>query len=450
MNHILSIDVGTTAFKIGVFDQDLTPICETARSYEIHLYDQGKADIDPEQWWQALKSCCHEMQAHLSNVTIISLSVTTPGLLPMDQHGQSLGPAILFCDQRSQEQARMIRQQVGEDAFVQEACNLPVSGGSSLCSMLWIKDNQPDIWNSTYKFGHTNTYMVHQLTGQWIIDPSTTSITGLYHTRLNQLTYWDEVLKYSQIPADKLPPLMHSHQKAGTILPNVAKALHIPEGATVLCGGNDAVLAGLSAGLKAPGDIVDIAGTCEIIAVCTDRPIGSADYNIRCHVLPGRWVTFFVLNTGGKALAWFHSVFCCDMTSDEFYQTFVPETIEYYLSRQAHLNDSIPQYEPFLQGSRYSLDKLCASFQGLNLETDRRLMLLGLLRGNLSYLSSHLQTVSQFIDLKKTIITTGGGAKIAGMNALKKHWLGDFEYTYQDQSSLVGAAMLGILHLNEK
>jgi len=55
---ILAVDVGTTAFKIGVFGPDLEKRCEATREYQINLYEHGKADIEPEKWWQALKDCC--------------------------------------------------------------------------------------------------------------------------------------------------------------------------------------------------------------------------------------------------------------------------------------------------------------------------------------------------------------------------------------------------------
>ncbi len=447
MKNILSIDVGTTAFKIGVFDSDLKLVCDTSGEYDVNLYDWGKADIEPEKWWQALKSSCEELKPFLSNIGVISFSVTTPGLIPMAEDGSALGPAILFFDRRSQKQAKLIRERVGEEFFIQEACNLPVSGGSSLCSIMWIKENQPDTWERTFKFGHTNTYMARRFTGRWVIDPSTTSLTGLYHTRLHQLTWLEEVLEKAEIPVEKLPTLMHSHQKVGTILPEVAEELGLPPEAAVLCGGNDAVLAGLSAGLRRPGEIVDVAGTCEILMVCIDHPVGSQNYNIRCHVLPDRWVTFFVLNTGGKALEWFHSLFCRDMSEGDFFRGFITETIENYLSQDESGEDTIPDYSPYLQGSRYSLENLTAGFSKLTLETDRRKMLLGMLRGNFQYLGGHLKEVSKFIRLDNEIITTGGGAKIRGMDSIKKRWMGNFNYKYLDQSSLLGAAMLGQMYL---
>ncbi len=446
MTDILSIDVGTTTFKMGVFSPGLELKALTTRDYEVHLYDQGKADIDPQKWWDALRSCCQELRPHLAEVGILSLSVTTPGLTPMAADGTSLGPAILFFDRRSQAQAQEIRSRVGQETFLARACNLPVSGGSSLCSILWLRDHQPEVWRQAAKFGHTNTYMVKRLTGQWVIDPSTTSITGLYDTCGNRLSWIDEVLAQSGIDAERLPTLMPSHAAAGTLLPEIARELGLPPKTTVLCGGNDAVLAALSAGLTQPGQVIDIIGTCEIVAVCLDRPVGSAQYNIRCHVLPHRWLTFFVLNTGGKALEWFHSVFCRDLSRDEFYQEFIPQTIQDYLAQEDPQEEAIPEYVPYLQGSRYSLENLKAAFTNLTLETDRQRMLLGLLRGNLRYVTSHLKEVSQFMELRQPIITTGGGARIRGMDLLRKRWMAASEYRYQDESSLLGAAMLAQMY----
>ena len=442
---ILAIDVGTTAFKIGVFSPDLEKRCEASREYEINLYDRGKADIEPEKWWQALKDCCREIKPYLSEVGVVSFSVTTPGLVPMGEDGTALGPAILMLDGRSHKQAREIRQRVGEERFLEETCNLPVSGGSSLSSILWIRENQPNVWKRTAKFGHCNTYMVKRFTGEWVIDPSTTSITGLYNTARHDLTWNRNVLSIAEIPEDKLPPLKQSYHKAGRILPKIAAELGLPDDCDVLCGGNDAVLAALSAGFTAPGDINFICGTCEITNVCVDRPVSSRNFNIRCHVIPDRWVTFFVLNTGGLALEWFHSVFCREMTIDQFYIDYIPMVLESFLHGDdpESLEADLPAYVPFLQGCRYSLEQLTASFSGLTLETTREKILLGLIKGNAIYQREHLKEVAELIKISRIVMTTGGGAKIRGFLEAKKRWTGDFEFRYQDQSSLLGAAMLG-------
>lgn len=448
---ILAMDVGTTAFKIGIFGPDLECKREASRRYDINLYDQGKADIEPEKWWLALQECCEELRDFLSEVGVISFSVTTPGLVPMGADGTALGPAILFFDGRSHKQAREIRQLVGEDKFLRETCNLPVSGGSSLCSILWIRENQPEVWRRTVKFGHCNTYMVKRFTGRWAIDPSTTSITGMYNTTRHDLTWNQAVLTAALLPEDSLPPLMESYDEVGSILPKVAAALGLPEDCAVLCGGNDATLAALSGGLTNPGDINNIAGTCEITNVCVDHPVWSPNFNVRCHVIPGRWITFFVLNTGGKALEWFHHTFCLDMTEERFYGEYVPQALgDFFSSPNIDvLDDKLPEYVPFLQGSRYSLEQLMASFSGLNLETNREKLLLSLIKGNASYHGKHLEEVANLVRLGNRVMTSGGQAKIGGFMDVKKRWTGDFQYGYQEQSSLLGAAMLGQFYLNK-
>ena len=131
----------------------------------------------------------------------------------------------------------------------------------------------------------------------------------------------------------------------------------------MLCGGNDAVLAALSGGLTEPGGINNICGTCEITSVCVDRPVGSPNFNVRCHAIPGRWVTFFVLNTGGKALEWFHSVFCAaDMSESRFYDEYIPSVLSSFF-HQPDLDRAeadLPVYVPFLSGCRYALEQMKA------------------------------------------------------------------------------------------
>jgi sugar (pentulose or hexulose) kinase len=441
---ILAVDVGTSAFKLAVFSAGLEQRCEAARPVEAHVYDEGKADIEPEKWWQALRECCAEVKRDLSRVGAISLSVTTPGLTPMAADGKALGPAILFFDGRSHQQARSIRERVGDETFLRETCNLPVAGGSSLCSMLWIRENQPEVWAAAEKFGHTNTYLVKRLTGKWAIDPSTVSITGMYNTAANDLTWNAGVLRAAGIPESKLPPVMHSYAPVGRILPSMAGELGLPLEATVLCGGNDAVLAAFSSGQTEPGAIGNVCGTCEITAVSVDAPVRSPNFNVRCHVVPGRWFTFFVLNAGGIALDWFHSVFCREMPRQRFYDQYIPSVLaDFFSSGDLDRREAaLPQYVPFLGGSRYAKEPLQASFSGVSLETTREMLLLGLIRGNAAYHGAHLAELAGMVKLGRKVAVTGGGANIPGIMAAKRRWTGDFEYVYQDQCSLRGAAML--------
>jgi xylulokinase len=442
---ILALDVGTSGLRLGVFSPALELRAEARRSYAIDLADGGTADIPPERWWSAIRESCAEVGQALSDVGIVSFSVTTPGLTPMDADGTALGPAILFLDGRSHEQAAAIREAVGEDRFLTEACNLPVSGGSSLASILWIRDHQPETWAATAVFGHTNTYLARRMTGEWAIDPSTTSITGLYATARHDLTWSETVLDAAGIEPGRLPRLMHSYDPVGEVLPGVAAELGLPREAIVLCGGNDATLAAYSGGLHEPGDANIISGTCDIANVCTDQPVASREFNVRAHVLPGRWLTFFVLNTGGAALDWFHRTFCRELDADTFFGEYVPATLEAFLAGpEADVREaSLPRYVPYLGGSRYALEPRFAAFDGIALGTTREDLLLSLVRGNLRYLGEHLEAVARLVPVNREVGISGGAARIGSMLEARRRWTGEHDYRFQDQSSLLGAAMLG-------
>jgi xylulokinase len=193
------------------------------------------------------------------------------------------------------------------------------------------------------------------------------------------------------IPEAKLPHLMHSHERVGRVLPVVADELGVPSGCSVLCGGNDAELAALSGGLTEPGDINIISGTCDMANVCTDRPAASPDFNVHGHVVPGRWLTFFVLNAGGAALDWLRRIPCSELI----------------------------------------------------LETTREDLLLSLVRGNATYLGENLKEVTALVRVGRRVGISGGGSGVRGMLEARRRWTGEYEYVFQDQSSLLGAAILG-------
>ncbi len=442
---ILAIDVGTSGLKLGVFGPDLERRAVARRSYNPHLYGNGRADIDPAIWWEAIRSCCAEIAADLADVGIVSLSVTTPGLTPMGPDGTALAPAVLFLDGRSHEQARRIRELVGEETFLEESANLPVSGGSSLASILWFRDEEPAIWEATAKFGHCNTYIVRRMTGRWAIDPSTTSITGMYNTVDDDLRWNERVLGAAGIPPHLLPPLMLSYDAVGSILPEIADELGLPSDCVVLCGGNDATLAAVSGGITEPGDVSIISGTCDIVSVCTNRPIASPEFNLRCHVIPGRWLTFYVLNAGGEGLEWFRRVFCRELDADTFYETYLPGVLADFFGDPDvdERERELPEYDPHLGGSRYSVERLKGGFSGVTLQTSREDLLVSLVRGNMAYLGRHLASLARSLEFGPRIGLSGGGARIQGMLEARRRWTGPFEYRYQEQSSMVGAAMLG-------
>jgi xylulokinase len=442
---ILAVDIGTTCMKMGVFqvvDEALSPTGQFSQEYEVNIYNDGLfGDIEQDKWKQAFTAGCKAMAEAIVDVDVISLSGTTPGLSAMDKNGEALYPAILMLDQRSRKQAQFIIDTVGLAPLLETTANMPVAGGCSLASILWIKDNYPDIFNRTHKFGHSNTYIAHWLTGAYAIDPSSASLTALYNTVANDLTWNENITATFGLALDRLPEIVPAYESVGRVNKSLARQLGFRKEPAVLIGGNDAVLAAYSVGIKDPGDVINVNGTCEITLICLEHCLSSANYNIRAHVLPDRWLTLHVMNAGGKALEWFRELFCSEMSTEQFYDWFLPSAIESWLDRESGVT-----YIPYLMGSRYSLEPLRAQLLGLTHQTTREEILAAVVKGLCGYQKVHLDEIAKNVPLKNVLHITGGATNPAMIRA-KSKWMRDCEYVYDEQSSMKGAALLGLKYI---
>jgi xylulokinase len=441
MSIVLAVDAGTTTMKMAVVQDGRITLASADRAYPMNVNPGGCYDLNTEHWWNAFLSCCESLNRHLADVQCIGFSVSTPGATALGKNGEALSPAVLFLDGRSGEQAQTIRDTIGETTLLEQTSNLPVSGGCTASTILWWKEHHPELFDSAHIFGHTNTWFGKRLTGNWGMDPSTASLTALYNTTANDGQWNEDICAALRIPIHKLPPIIPSWEPVGELRPDIAARTGLPTGIPVLMGGNDAMCAALQGGVTQEGAILDVCGTCEIICIGLSKSIPGAGYNIRCHVIPGLWSTLYVLNTGGKALEWFHHVFCRDMTETAFYDQYVPDTISRYMES----NWELPSYEVYLAGDRYSTQKKYASFASLSLETDRDRMLMALIRGNTEYLNRHLIEMRHHISLSKQIHLTGGGISDAFIQC-KKRWMGDYDFIRKDNSSVLGAAQLAHYH----
>ncbi len=440
MSIVFAVDAGTTGLKCAVVRDGKDILSTYSTSYPLITYPDGRAEIHPEDWWNAFLEGCKHHQEYMNEIEVVSFSVSTPGTMAMDEEGKPLTDAVPFMDGRSHEQARSIRETVGEDVLLEKTLNLPVSGGCTAATLLWWKDHQPELFDAAAMFGHTNTFLVKRLTGEWGMDPSTASLTALYNTAANDKRWNEDICGAVGIPIGKLPPVYHSWEVVGTILPPWSDETGLPKDVPILMGGNDAMCAAMTGGVTSEGAIMNISGTCDIICVGLKNPVPGSAYNIRCHVIPDLWSTLYVLNAGGKALEWFHENFCRELSADEFFQEYVPSVLDSYF----HDPDSmrVPEYEVYLAGDRYSIEPKYGAFSKLNLSTTREAMLLAVIRENNLYLKRHVDEMRGKTNLSNQVHLTGGGLSEEFI-LCKKKWLGDFEYMYCENSSMIGAAQLG-------
>ena len=445
---VMGVDVGTTGMKIGVYrleGGELALAGQCSRGYEINTYNNGQfSDIEPEKWQLAFRAGCEELGTLLAGVEAIGISGTTPGMTAMGADGTPLYPAILMLDQRSRSQAAEIIQTIGLRKILDQTSNMPVAGGCSLASILWLRDHQPEVFKNAACFGHSNTWLAKWLTGEFAIDPSSASLTALYNTVKNDLSWNEDIARAFGIRMDQLPRVMLGFDRLGRVRGALARELGLSKEPPVAIGGNDAVLAAYSIGIKDPGDFINVNGTCEISMVCLDKCYPSTRYNIRAHVIAGRWVTLYVMNAEGKAFEWFRGVFCGEMDYEHFYQDFMPKAVDCWLERE-----SMVVYTPFLMGSRYSQEPLKAEFLGMTPETTREELMAAMVRGLAEYQREHLKEISLVQPIKPVVNVTGGAVNPSLINAKKKWMMGGAEYVFQEQSSMKGAAMMALKLLQE-
>lgn len=427
--------------KMGVYeqtDEGLTLIRSYSSEYAINTYNDGLfGDIEPTKWQRAFISGCKHFEDLVSGVDVISLSGTTPGFTTMDGDGEFLYPAILMLDQRSRAQARQIIDTIGLPYLLDHTANVPVAGGCSLASMLWIREQHREIFKKARLFGHSNTFFCKWLTGHGAIDPSSASLTALYNTTANDLTWNREIIDAFGLSEDLLPTLCMAYESPGRLKTELVSITGLTKEPAVLIGGNDAVLAAYSVNIDRPGQIFNINGTCEITMGCLDACRASENYNIRTHVIEDRWFSFYVMNAGGKAFEWFKNLFCSEMNSDQFFNEFVPNAVDTWLNRESGV-----RYTPYLMGSRYSLLPLKAEFLGLTQETTREEMLAALVRGLCEYQRENLKEIGLDMTLNDTIVVSGGVIS-ESIIAAKKRWMRNCKYEFESESSMRGAAMLG-------
>jgi xylulokinase len=443
--RVLGVDIGTSSMKLAVFDGDedgLRMVAEYTKAYTVRIYNGGTfGDVDPNDWMAAFEDGCKTLGEEIADVDALGLSGTTPGLVAAGADREALMPAVLMLDGRSRSQARRIISDVGLRKLLEETANMPVSGGCSLATILWIQEERPEVFEKARCFTHSNGWFAAQLTGSYGIDPSSASLTALYNTSANDLTWNRQILDHFGLSEDRLPPLLPSDAVVGRVRPDLARRLGFRREPAVVIGGNDAVLATYSAGIREPGQALDVNGTSEISLVCLDRCLPSTEYNVRAHVVPDRWVTLYVMNAGGKALEWFHRLFCRELSPEEFYESYLPEAVEKWIEQSSRV-----EYRPFLLGSRYSLDPMYAAFDGMTEETSREELLAAMVRGLYGYQREHLKEIAVSVPLR-TPHYIAGGAVTERLIPAKRRWMRDTDYAFVEQSSARGAAMVALAAL---
>jgi xylulokinase len=433
---VLSLDAGTSSVKAALVDREGRLLGRAARAYAYCIPRPDHVELDFELLWTRAAAAVRELGDAVRLARAIGLSVLCPGLVPLDSEGSALRPAIIHLDRRSLSQARAAMKQIGGERFLAVAANLPFPGGVSLTSALWIRDSEPELYRRTRFFGHTNTFLVRRLTGQWGMDPSNAAFTGLYRTLAE--SGWDHgLIEELGLDPRRFPPVLPSAAVVGKTLPPAARQLGVEPGTPVVMGAGDTACAALGAGVTEEGDILNSTGTVEVMVLCTAQPRPDERYLIRNHALSGRWLIMNILSTGGEAVEWVRRQFYRDMDEREFFEELLPRVLA--------AGPTSVRMEPYLSGDRTSLKQRRASYRGINLGSTRDDFLQATCSALVREMRKRFRYYQEGWRLSGRLRCTGGGAQ--ALLELKRRSFPGFTWEQAPEAALRGAARLAWMGL---
>jgi xylulokinase len=309
---IISHDLGTTGDKATLVDVDGRVVAADTARYGTDFGTGGKAEQDPEAWWQALCEATHRLIGSVpraaEKIAGVCFSGQMMGAVLLDNKAQPVRPAIIWADTRSTEQTTQLIERVGMDAAY-KITGHRLDPTYSLEKIMWVRDNEPDVFARTRHVVLAKDFMVHRLTGVLVTDPSDASGTNAF----DQLggTWSEELLEAAFIDKSLLPEIVPSTTVVGAVTPAAAAATGLRVGTPVVLGGGDGPMAGLGAGnVDSSCGAYTYLGSSSWVSFTAEAPLHdpqmrSITFN---HVIPGRYAPTATMQAGGASLQWIMDV----------------------------------------------------------------------------------------------------------------------------------------------
>jgi xylulokinase len=310
--YILAHDLGTTGNKASLFNLDGRIIASTVAAYPTHYPQPHWAEQDPADWQRAIFESTRQLLAQAAinpaQIVVVSFSGHMQGALVLDKAGQPLRPAIIWADQRATPQADFIRHQC-DQAEVYRITGNRVSPAYTAAKLLWIKDNQPEIYRRIDQVLQAKDYAAFLMTGVLATDFSDASLTQLLD--LERQEWSAELLARLGLSAQLLPNLHPSATVIGGVTPTVAAATGLRSGTPVVIGGGDGACATVGAGSISPGDVYNYIGSSSWVALSVSRPVldpARRTFNF-VHLDPQLYCAIGTMQAAGGAFDWLERLF---------------------------------------------------------------------------------------------------------------------------------------------
>lgn len=317
MEILIGLDIGTTNIKALAFDVQGSLIAAVKEPTAI--IDSATQEISPDELWRTCARLIHQVVKSTADGDLISgrsrilgISIASfgeSGLL-IDRHGHPITSIISWYDQRTLKWVNWWRERITEERLY-SITGLPYNHIYSVNKLLWLREQQPDLFTSPVTWLCVADWITFCLTGQRATNPSLASRTMMYD--LSEMCWSEEILSVAQLKSSLLPPVSFSGTILGQVNSHAASLTGLIEGTPVIVGGHDHACAAIAAGAIEPGTILSSSGTVEAIFTPTDHPIPAAQLASSgiccgCHTVPGKYYLIGGVMTG-IIVEWMSRVF---------------------------------------------------------------------------------------------------------------------------------------------
>jgi xylulokinase len=310
---VLGIDAGTGGTRALLVNERGSVICSATSEHAPILCSRpGWAEQEPEDWWRAavhaIRDCLAKSGTNPREILGIGLSGQMHGMVVLDAIGKVLRPAIIWCDQRTEEQAKAITARVGAKELIDLTAN-PALTNFTLTKLWWVQQYEPEVWSQIRSLLLPKDYVRFRLTGAKATDVTDASGTLLLDVARRQ---WSRtMLEISEIEASILPQLFESQEITGKISAEAAQITGLLQGTPVVAGAGDQAAGAIGMGIVQPGAVSAIIGSSGVVFATTDGPCLDPKGRLHtfCHAIPNRWHVMGVTQAAGLSLQWFRDQF---------------------------------------------------------------------------------------------------------------------------------------------
>ncbi len=312
---VIGVDIGTTSTKVVAYDQHGRRHAASEQGYPLDEPQPAWAVQDPALVLNAVTTGLGEATAELrrQGITVagVSFSSAMHSLMALDGGGGALTPSITWADLRATEQAEQLRNS-DEGRDIHRHTGTPIHPMAPLSKLLWFREREPALMAAARRWAGIKEYVLGQLTGEWVMDRSIASSTGLFDLATG--AWWPPALALAGIGADQLPTTVPTTFRLK--LTKKAETELDLTGVPLIIGAGDGPLANLGVGAIRPGVAACSIGTSGAVRVIVDNPGIDARGRMFCYELTeDRWAVGGAISNGGAVLEWVGDALAPDIGS---------------------------------------------------------------------------------------------------------------------------------------